>query len=134
MRNKQNAESPDQQIDIVILIKTLWREKIFILFICSLGILIPYIYNNYNSIKLFQTASFMQSSDTDIFSIYEYELNKKHLNKDFANIYIEVLTSNNNLSSFIDQNQNISKGYNYSDFKFNVSQIENLFIKKNNNL
>ena len=134
MRNKQNSESPDQLIDIVILIKTLWREKMIILFICSLGILIPHIYNNYNSIKLFQTASFMQSSNTDIFSIYEYELNKKQLNEDFANIFIGVLTSNNNFSSFIDQNQNISKGYNLSDLKFDVLQIENLFIKKNNNL
>lgn len=133
MRNKQNSESPDQLIDIVILIKTLWREKMIILFICSLGILIPHIYNNYNSIKLFQTESFMQSSNTDIFSIYEYELNKKQLNEDFANIFIGVLTSNNNFSSFIDQNQNISKGYNLSDFKFDVLQIENLFIKKNNN-
>ena len=45
---------------------------------------------------------------------------KKQLNEDFANIFIGVLTSNNNFSSFIDQNQNISKCYNLSDLKFYI--------------
>jgi capsular polysaccharide biosynthesis protein len=133
MKNKKNnnLNFPDHQIDILILTKILWREKILILFICALGILISFMHN-YNSIKFSETRANLQATDTDFFSIYEYELNKKQLDRDFKNNFIGLLKSNYNFIDYINQNQNISKGYNFSDFIFDFLQVENTPFKKYN--
>ena len=110
---KNNSYLVDDEIDLGVLIKSLWREKILILSISIICALTGYLYASYQP-QEFKSEIKLKNPPSQLFEPYIFYNNNNNNNININNNINNINNSSNITAQFI------------SDFKLNFLSLDNL--------
>jgi LPS O-antigen subunit length determinant protein (WzzB/FepE family) len=122
---KNNSYLADDEIDLSDIIKSLWREKILILFISIICGLFGYLFSSFQP-QNFKTEIKLKNPPYQLFESYSYLINNN--NK-------ETTTTTTTTTITIIKTTNVAEKF-FSDFKLNILSLDNVesFVEESQGL
>ena len=127
--NKNKNYTTHDEVDLALIIKILWKEKILILAICFIGLISGYLYSNYLEKNLKFTSEIdVHYPAEDLFQNISDQNLLNH--EKYIDIFDDNLNSIDNLNYFSKKIYKSSqeKLFNNDDFGFKKSKKQNIFF------